>query len=169
MENKPLLELSYHRTDWIFEYTKAVKRFREIIPSKIKVCFMHVGSTAAHAVTARPIIDIAIGVINPLDLITVRDILALNGYEPNESRSTISDLFLEKKNKAEQRFNIHVVVFDGPRWNDMFKYTQYLKENPNAAKEFSLFKTDLIVKKKVSREVYEREKANYIKEILKKI
>ena len=167
--NKPSLELSYHRPDWVFEYTKTVKHMREVIPSSIKVCFMHVGSTAVRGLRCRPIIDLVVGVINPLDLITVRDILNINGYKYNEERSTIFDLFLEKRGMGKQRFNIHVVAFDGPKWKDMFDYTEYLKENPKVAKEFGNFKTELVMKRKVPYIVYEREKAKYISELLKKI
>lgn len=167
--SQPSLELSYHRPDWVFEYTKAVKHIRECIPSNIKVCFLHVGSTAVRGLRCRPIIDIAVGVINPLDLITVRDILNVNGYVFNNERSTIYDLFLEKRGMGKQRFNVHVVTFDGKKWKEMFSYTEYLKSNPIAVKDFGNFKTDLVLKHKASYKEYEKAKAQYIANLLKEI
>lgn len=171
MENKalskPSLELSYHRPDWVFEYTNTVKEIRKLLPANIKVCFMHVGSTAVRGLRCRPIIDIAVGVINLLDLVTVRDILDNHGYKFNSSRSQIYDLFLEKRAIGKQRFNIHVVEFDGKRWKEMYDYTEFLKANPSVCKDFGNFKTDLVLKKKVSYEQYEKEKAKYIAEVMK--
>lgn len=166
---RPKLELSYHRPEWITEYTKIVKEIRSIVPSKFNLCFMHIGSTAVRGVTARPIIDICVGVINPLDLITVRDILASKGFNFVEDRSTIYDLFLEKRGMGKQRFNIHIVEFDGKRWKDMFAYTNFLKNNPQAAKDFGVFKTNLLFKLNVPYEVYEKEKAKYIQEMMASI
>ncbi len=165
---RPKLELSYHRPEWILEYTKLVKEIRELVPKSIQLCFMHVGSTAVRGVTARPIIDICVGVINPLDLITVRDILAYNGFNYNESRSTISDLFMEKRGMGKQRFNLHVVEFDGARWKEMLEFTQFLKNNKIAAKEYGEFKTDLLFRKNYTYDQYEKEKREYIKKMLAK-
>ena len=163
---RPRLELSYHRPEWILEYTKLVKEIRSYIPNEIRLCFMHIGSTAVRGVTARPIIDVCVGVINPLDLITVRDILSFKGFNYNESRSTISDLFLEKRGMGKQRFNIHIVEFDGVRWKEMLEFTQFLKNNQLAAKEYGAFKTDLLFRKNLSYEEYEKAKKAYIKKML---
>ena len=163
---RPKLELSYHRPEWILEYTNMVKEIREMVPNKINLCFMHIGSTAVRGVTARPIIDICVGVINPLDLITVRDILSFKGFNYNEARSTMTDLFMEKRGMGKQRFNIHIVEFDGNRWKGMLEFTQFLKNNQVAAKEYGAFKTDLLFRKNLPYEEYERQKRIYIKKML---
>ena len=147
-------------------YTEEVKKLKKIIPTKYPCCFMHVGSTAAHSITARPIIDIAIGVINPLDLITIKDILVLNHYNFLDYRSNINDLLLEKKSEGNSSFFIHVLAFNGKKWKEMYDFTEYLRTNTKAAKEYSAFKSDLLITKKVSPEEYERLKAEYIKKLL---
>lgn len=163
------IDISSNRTDWFSEYSEEIKRLRKIIPSKLCCCYMHVGATAARSVMSRPIIDIAIGVINSIDLITVRDILVFNGYKFLENKSNLYDLFLEKKYEGKSSFYVHVVTYNGNRWNEMYNFTEYLRVNPNAAKEYSAFKTDLLIKKKVSAIEYERLKAEYISKLLEKI
>lgn len=166
---RPKLELSYHRPEWKTEYTNLVSQIKKIVPKSINLCFMHVGSTAVRGLTARPIIDVAIGVINPLDLFTVRDIMVVNGFRFNEERSTIYDLFMEKRGMGKQRFNIHIVEFDSKRWKDMFNFTVYLQANKEAAKKYAEFKTNLLFKKDIPYEQYEAAKAEYIKELIKEI
>lgn len=154
---------------WVFEYTEEVKKLKKIVPSKFCCCFMHVGSTAAHSITARPIIDIAIGVINSLDLITVKDILVFNGYKFLDTRSNINDLLLEKKLEGKSSFFIHVLALNGKKWNEMFQFTEILRTNQKAAKEYSAFKADLLINKKVSPVEYERLKAEYIQKLLETV
>lgn len=166
---KPSVDLTYYRADWLTDYTKEVKYLKSIIPAKFNCCFMHVGSTAASSISARPILDIAVGVINPLDLITVKDILVLKGYTFLDYRSNIYDLLLEKKYGTNSSFLIHVVTFEGKKWKDMFEFTQYIKNNPTVAKEYSAFKTDLLTRQKVSEAEYQKRKAEYIQKLLDSI
>ena len=164
---RPKLELSYHRPEWKVEYTKMVKELTAMIPNYIPVCIMHVGSTAVKGLAARPIIDVAIGVLNPLDLFTVRDIMSVHNFRFSEERSTIFDLFMERRGMGKQRFNIHIVEYEGSRWNDMVEYTNYLKENKQAAKKYAEFKTELLFKKNLAYDEYEAKKAEYLKELKK--
>lgn len=164
---RPRLELSYHRPEWKTEYTNLVKEIKSFIPKYIQLVFMHVGSTAIRGLTARPIIDVAIGVLIPLDLFTVRDVMVARGFNFNDERSTIADLFIEKRGIGKQRFNIHIVEFEGKRWNEMFELTTFLQNDKEAAKKYAEFKTQLLFKKNIEYSEYEAKKAAYIKELMR--
>jgi GrpB-like predicted nucleotidyltransferase (UPF0157 family) len=102
---------------------------------------VHVGGTAQPSPAATPVIDIMVGVdrypptpafIEPLETI---------GYSACGERGLPGRLYYTKRGPAD--FDLHLVQFNGRRWNDCLLLRDYLAANPDAAGAFESRKREL--------------------------
>lgn len=125
----------------------------------------HVGSTSVKDLSAKPIVDIAIGIKNFKDF---------QKYEKKlEKTYTIKknnekkEILLIKENKIETFFLIHVLEKNSERYKNMINFRNILNENHQILKEYEKLKQNLSKKYQNDRTTYTKLKNDFIKNILK--
>ena len=125
----------------------------------------HVGSTAIENLSAKPIVDIAIGVPNfdnfkkYLNKLSKLYIIKEN-YENDE-------ILLIKEKGNETFFLIHVIPINCVRYKNMIAFRDILRTNCNILKKYEMLKINLANKYSNNRQMYTKSKNDFINEILK--
>ena len=125
----------------------------------------HVGSTSIKGLSAKPIVDIAIGVNSFSDMDKYIDILKeIYNIKINDIDN---EMLLIKENDVETFFLIHVLPLTCERYINMIKFRDILINNPNTLKEYEKLKINLSKKYPNDRKMYTQTKRDFIEEILK--
>ena len=132
----------------------------------------HIGSTAVPGLSAKPIIDILVGV-NSLANVNVHFIEKLEtiGYEyvPEYEQEIPERRYFRKKSPDGKRIaNLHVAIKNSPFWDRHINFRDYLRNNPQAAQEYEYLKRTLAAEHTDTQE-YARAKTDFIKSIEHKI
>ena len=135
----------------IVEYDPAWQRLfereREAIARVVgdaAVAIEHVGSTAVPGLSAKPVIDIAIGVRDMEQRRTLVAPLRASGYITHGDQRDRSDWIIFRKDDAGARLvNLHVVPFDGWRWQQYIRFRGYLRAHDDVATNYSRLKREL--------------------------
>jgi GrpB-like predicted nucleotidyltransferase (UPF0157 family) len=127
----------------------------------------HVGSTAIPGMSAKPIIDIMVGVKN------------LNGakacipfleqiqycyypYKPDEM------IWFCKPSPYKRTHHLYIMEVSHPEWKARIAFRDYLKNHPEAKEEYRKLKTQLAEKYSTDREAYTESKTEFVKMIVSK-
>ena len=125
----------------------------------------HVGSTAIENLSAKPIVDIAIGVpsfdnfkkyLNKLSKLYI----IKEDYDNDE-------ILLIKEKGNETFFLIHVIPINCARYKNMIAFRDILRANCNILKKYEMLKINLANKYSNNRQMYTKSKNDFINEILK--
>lgn len=157
--------LSYYDYRWKNLFSLEKKNLLSLIPLKIKALINHIGSTAVDGLVARPIIDIVIGIENPLDIFTVKDILFFNKYIFFTQYSNLENLVFYKRGNDGNEFIIHLTKYNGTTYQKMMRMVKILADNPDLAKRYAEFKTKL-TNAKSDLKTYNQEKEIFIRQNL---
>ena len=153
----------------------------------------HIGSTSIHNLSAKPIIDIAIGLKNTSELnLTIKPMLDNNFiyYEAYNIDMPMRRLFVGLKNKNDlKKFNnifskcnqiphkkiqkyklchIHIWVYKSTDWNRHIAFRDYLSINNDLKKEYEKLKIKLSNEEWKDGNEYNMSKETFIKKIEKK-
>lgn len=129
----------------------------------------HIGSTAIPGATAKPEIDIMVGLrkletasgyIKPLEKI---------GYVYFQKFEIIlpERRYFRKSDGIIPLFHVHMVEKESDFWENHIIFRDYLKNHPKDVEKYNTLKQDLILKFNSDREMYSKGKENFIIEILK--
>jgi len=157
--------LSYYDYRWKNLFSSEKKHLLSLIPLKIKALINHIGSTAVDGLVARPIIDIVVGIENPLDIFTVKDILLFNKYIFFAQYSNLENLVFYKKGNDGNEYVIHLTKYNGTTYQKMMSTVKILSNNSNLAKRYGEYKTKLI-NAKSDLKTYNQEKEIFIRQNL---
>ena len=139
----------------------------ETIFGDIAIEIEHVGSTSIEGLSAKPIIDIAVG------LNSLADFEKVKYYFENELYSiksdSVKDEILVRKGREENRTHfIHIMELNSQRYKDTIIFRDYLKKHKDVLKKYEELKKDLAIKYANNREMYSASKNDFIKEVIKK-
>ena len=124
----------------------------------------HVGSTAVKGLSAKPIVDIAIGINSFNDLEKYMDKLREH-YTIKENLDR-NEILMIKENNEETFCLIHVLVINDSRYKNMIKFRDILINNNDILKEYESLKQELVKKYSNDRKTYTQSKNNFIEKVL---
>ena len=160
--NTVQLESNYKIWKKMFEEEK--KKLKKIFTQN-NFSIEHVGSTSVKNLSAKPIIDIAIGINDFKNFLKYETILEkIYTIKKNENNN---EILLIKENKIETFFLIHVLEKDSERYKNIIKFRDILNNNTTILKEYEKLKKNLSKKYKNDRIMYTKSKNNFINNILK--
>lgn len=165
MDMNEKVGLSVYNVDWANQFAEEKKILQVSFPD---AHIEHVGSTSIEGMTAKPVIDIMIGIdaYPPPDEMTV--MLKSIGYIGFGEASKLSDrLYLVKRGVLN--YNAHVTEYLGKFWNHMTRFRDYLKAHEDEVLRYSEIKRSIVDKGKDTLFEYSDEKGNFIESILEKI
>ena len=142
---------------------------RDIIFSLIKeyiVDIKHIGSTSISGLNSKPIIDILIGVKSFDILPNIVERLENNGFKYRPESGTNERVLFIKGGKDFRTHHIHVVDWQGEEWSNNILFRDYLIENVQVAREYSMLKKELAEKYPNDRNAYTAGKSDFIQEVI---
>lgn len=117
---------------WPRHFTDEAARLRSAL-GELAIEIAHIGSTAVRGLVAKPIVDVMLGVRDPLGLEIVARLEPL-GYE--DCGRVGGRRYLRKRHGGQQ-FNVQVVEYDGRLWRENLAFRDYLRSHPEAARGYA--------------------------------
>lgn len=131
----------------------------------------HIGSTSIIGMSAKPIIDIVIGVddLEKVDKTLFKELekagfFRLKVNRPNE---IVLAKFLDESYKVKTHF-IHLVEYEKDLWHNLIFFRDYLNSNKEAREKYLDIKKKYVSKSSTGIIDYTNYKENFVKEIYKK-
>ena len=164
---------------WPDLFVQEAARIREALGESSHVAVEHFGSTAVPGLSAKPIIDLLVGVSSVIEAraVAVPKLEAL-GYAFWYDNPNPDHLFFVKglPPNGPRTHHIHMVepeMFRDPKnesflfW-DRLLFRDYLRAHPDEARRYEAVKRDLAARFPDDREAYTDGKAGYVSEVMKK-
>ncbi|MCR5264096.1 MAG: GrpB family protein [Clostridiales bacterium] len=155
-----------HRTEWEESAKQTIERLKTILQN-VAADIQHVGSTAVKSICAKPIIDIAVGVLDFDKVLSLNVVLEENGFIFRGQDHPDQYLYVCGENDFRTH-HIHVVIYDSEAWNDYLNMRDYLNHHENDARAYSELKKKLAKEYPDDRGAYTSMKSEMIYEILQK-
>ena len=152
------------------EWAKEFEKEKEILANLLKgiECKIeHVGSNSIKGLSAKPIIDIAIGTDDVETVIKIGDILAKQGYDVENQLETKGEIFAGNCETTCRTHYIHIQEIGSTYWNNFMYFKKYLLDHPESVKEYEKLKNDLAIVYKDDRKKYTASKNEFISKIIK--
>lgn len=130
----------------------------------------HIGSTAIEGLAAKPVIDIMIGLpdFSLADrLVTGIEALGYEYFKKYEDEMPFRRYFARDSN-GKRSHQIHMVEIGGEFWKRHLFFRDYLRRNPEAAKEYAALKKRLAEREWENVNEYADAKTEFIKSIERK-
>lgn len=150
------VHLEPHQIAWEETAKKTIEKLKSILGDILIGC-EHIGSTAIKNISAKPIIDIMIGVNSFEELFKKNDILKKNGFNYAFEYYPCQHLYICGHNNFITH-HIHALIYDSEVWNNFINFRDYLNTHEDEAIAYEKFKMDLMVKYANDRNSYTREK-----------
>lgn len=153
--------------EWAVEYQKEEKILKELLKD-INCRIEHVGSTSIPGLSAKPIIDIAIGTNTTEEIFEVAKVLENAGYDMLDEFEKKGEILARKGTPECRTHYIHIQKIGSPYWNDFVYFKKYMLDHPDAVKDYENLKCALSVKFANDRKNYTKAKHEFISGILEK-
>jgi GrpB-like predicted nucleotidyltransferase (UPF0157 family) len=113
----------------------------------------HVGSTAIPGLTAKPVIDIMIGVPDLESTRPCIDLLSALDYCYAPYRADVMHWFC-KPNPRRRTHHLHLVPSGSQRFTDVLAFRDYLRAHPGPARQYEQLKQQLAARYRHDRTAY---------------
>ena len=150
------------------EITKLKKLFKN---NKWIKDIQHIGSTAVPGLSAKPIIDIYIGVdsiILAQQLIVPIENLGYKFWEENPNNEKMFFVKGMPPFGKKRTHHIHIVEYNSSYWKARILFRDYLINHSDEAMQYERLKKELMIKYTYDREKYTDEKSHFIASVLRK-
>jgi len=134
----------------------------------LAVAAEHIGSTAIPGLSAKPIVDIMIGVTSLADARPRTDAMAVLGYTyvPAFEAQIPERLFFQRGDPRTH--HVHVVETQSAFWTRQIVFRDYLTKHPEVAHEYADLKRALALRFAEDRDGYTRAKTEFVHDVLTK-
>lgn len=124
----------------------------------------HVGSTAVPGMSAKPVIDILVGVESLEASRPCIELLAPLQYLYAPYRADVMHWFC-KPDPAKRTHHLHLVPTGSARYLEELAFRDYLRAHPERARAYEALKRELAVRFHHDREGYTQGKAEFVREL----
>ena len=164
--NRGCVELVSHQEEWHTLAQVTITLIAKLLDD-VAVNIEHVGSTAIRGISAKPIIDIAVGVKKLENILPCVEKLEENGIVFRGEDVNNQYLFVIGNFENDTRtHHIHVVEHNSDAWKNYINFRDYLNDQPAQAKEYEELKQELAQLYPEDRVAYTKGKQKFIDEIL---
>jgi GrpB-like predicted nucleotidyltransferase (UPF0157 family) len=152
-----------HSEAWHDAFAEEAASIRAALGDRVKA-IEHIGSTAVCGLSAKPIIDVAAGIDEPMrGAGWIADHEAL-GYEYRGESGVAGRSYFVKGDP--RTYHLHVLHLQSEAWRNHIAFRDCLRANGEVAKEYEQLKRALAARHRNDRESYTRGKAAFIRHIL---
>ncbi len=162
---KGIVKLENYQSDWKKEFQREEENLKKIFKEEAKT-IEHVGSTSIEGLSAKPIIDIAIGV-STLKTYKYYQNLVKDNTLYSVKEDSVSDEILLRKGPEDNRTHfIHIMETTSDRYKETILFRDYLRNNPTKITEYQNLKKKLATKYPNDRTAYINGKNDFIKSVI---
>jgi GrpB-like predicted nucleotidyltransferase (UPF0157 family) len=163
-----VVKLEVYNPDWPKQFEQEKEEILSVVKnSSIAIC--HIGSTSIPNMTAKPIIDIMVGVDNNNEYDSTTKSLISIGYHCLGECGRPDRIFFVKGSPDNNTHHLHLVTKGSSYWVENLAFREYLRQNSKAANEYQALKIDLAHKYRDNRTMYRIAKSYFIDEILQRL
>lgn len=158
--------LCAHEEQWREVAERTISRLRAVLEG-VAIDIQHVGSTAISGICAKPIIDIAVGLLSLQDVKPLTNALEQSGFIFRGQDIEGQLLFVMGDFEADTRtHHIHMVQWDSDAWRNYINFRDYLNAVPDQAMRYDALKRELAQKYSQERALYTQGKQRLIHQLL---
>ncbi|WP_279433906.1 GrpB family protein [Macrococcus lamae] len=150
------------------EFNKVKKDILNVIevnPENIQ----HIGSTSIPGLSAKPIIDVLLGVDNyetmPETFFNALKSIGIYRLKVERDDEIVLAKFEDHTFEKHTHF-VHLVSLGGQKWTDLLKFRDYLRAHEHAKDEYMTLKYKLLEQFAGNRSQYTKQKETFIKSII---
>ncbi len=158
------IDLVPFNPDWLKMYKSEANRIKSNLEG---IYIQHIGSTSIPNINAKPIIDIMIGINDWENREPIIEKLIHLGYVYFGEANVSGRLYFRKRNNGN--FNLAVCQYKREIWVNNILFRDYLRQNSEIAKTYSLLKETIFRSGINTLLRYSESKHSFIDEILQKI
>ena len=159
--NEPIHVNAYDPA-WPRAFAEEAPALARVMPAGARI--EHIGSTSVPGLSAKPIVDILVGVEEPLDEARFAAVLTPLGYESMGEAGVPGRLYFRRR--GGQSFNVHVVEIEGAPWQYTRLLRDYLRAFPAAAARYGQRKREVVAAGAADLSTYSQGKAAVVEELL---
>ena len=164
--DKPVV-IEEYTPNWALQFTEEQKIIKNII-GDTAIAIEHIGSTSVAGLSAKPILDMMVGVHNLNDIDTFIEPLKIIGYEHVFHQEFPNRRFFRKGLWRAGTHHLHIYRYGSEEWEDNLSFRNYLRNDPNIRRQYEQLKKKLANKHRFDRVAYTNAKAPFIIEVIKK-
>lgn len=120
----------------------------------------HVGSTAVEGMSAKPIVDLMVGLRRPDDLERIVEAASRGGWEDLGEAGVAGRRYLRRRGSPD--LNLHLVALDSGHWRHALALRDYLRTHPEERTAYSNAKTSAVAAGHTWLLAYSDAKAGYL-------
>lgn len=165
--NKNSVKVVPYDETWKYEFEKEKQILKNLLKD-FDVQIEHVGSTSIPGLSAKPIIDIAIGAKDEKMLFEVAKVLENAGYDMLNSYEEKGEILARKGSPENRTHYIHIEIVGSEYWNEFMYFKRYMLDNPEEVRNYQVLKEQLSEKYANERKMYTASKNEFITNILEK-
>lgn len=162
---KGAVKLSPHCEEWHKLFAMEAERLTEAA-GKFALAVEHVGSTAICGISAKPIIDIMLGVREIADVGHIIQPFENLGYV-YRGENGIPNRHYFRKGSPLRTHHLHVVAIESDLWRNHILFRDHLRKHPQIAAQYENLKRELAQTHIENREAYTEGKTEFIENVLK--
>ncbi len=159
-----MVELLPYTAEWRRLFEEENARLRAAVGSYV-LDIQHVGSTAIPGMTAKPIIDIGIAVMDFEEAQVCISPIEQLGYEYRGEQGVPRRHYFVKGDPRTH--HIHMNEIGSRDWKDQLFFRDYLIQHPDLAREYAELKNELARRFPTDREAYLEGKAPFVDRVLR--
>jgi GrpB-like predicted nucleotidyltransferase (UPF0157 family) len=152
---------------WANKFDKEKKLIEQTLGGWIVGGVHHVGSTSIPGLSAKPVIDIMVGVKSLEEAKPCIDLLATINYEYFPYRPEFMHWFC-KPSMEHRTHHLYLMDPNSVEWKARLVFRDYLRSHPETKEAYEELKTTLAKKHKEDREAYTNAKTQFIEEVVEK-
>lgn len=161
------VHLENYNSNWKIMFEEEKENLKEKF-GEYAISIEHIGSTAIEGLSAKPIIDISVGVNKLEDFKLVKDKI-LQDYKYSVKEDSVEGEILVRKGPEPTITHfIHVMEIESDRYKNTIIFRDYLRDNPVEVKRYERLKKELAKKYFDNRIMYTSSKKDFIEGILLK-
>lgn len=160
------IHISPYDPSWPSKFNNEKKLIEKTLGTWIVGGVHHVGSTSVPELSAKPIIDIMVGVQDLEQAKSCIDLLAKIQYQFFPYKPEIMHWFC-KPSLEHRTHHLYLMKPNSNAWNERIAFRDYLRTHPQIRQEYETLKFALAEKFKNDREAYTDAKTEFIQKIVK--
>ncbi|MDP7981097.1 GrpB family protein [Bacillus sp. WLY-B-L8] len=164
--DKPVV-IEEYTPNWTLQFTEEQKIIKEIM-GDAAIAIEHIGSTSVAGLSAKPILDMMVGVRNLNDIDVFIEPLKTIEYEHVFHKEFPNRRFFRKGLWKAGTHHLHIYQYGSKEWNHNLLFRDYLRSHPNVRQQYEQLKKELANKHLFDRVAYTNAKAPFILDIIKK-
>ncbi|WP_448552844.1 GrpB family protein [Thalassotalea montiporae] len=162
-----MIEIVDYDARWPQLFSVEKQHIERIVSHWLCGTIEHVGSTSIVGLTAKPVIDIMVGVKSLNHAQDAIQVLVDSGYCYYPYKPEVMHWFC-KPSPEIRTHHLHLVPYQSPLWHERTLFRDYLRAHQSVAIEYAKLKRQLAIQYPEDRERYTQGKWQFIEQVLRR-